>query len=249
MPLPKLELIKTPNGAFFVLPTETVIRQTLHAHGGFEPHLVRMAVETLRRRGRPGLLVDIGAHIGTFSVPVALATGCEVVAFEAQRVIAQLLGANFVINGIDRASVKQVCLAGPGHPATRAIPRVDYSAPGNFGAYSVDDKLFEQMSSSRLASLAGRERVEVRTLDDFGLEQVALLKIDVEGQELEVLKGALDTLARNQYPPLMFEAWRDDWWATEKHELMQFVAALGYEIAAMDENFFAQHRGSSRNAA
>jgi FkbM family methyltransferase len=249
MTLPKLELLQTPNGAFFVLPTETIIRQNLLATGSFEPHLMRIAADALRRRGRAGVLVDIGAHIGTFSVPVSLATGCEVVAFEAQRVLAQLLGANFVINGIDRATVKNVILAEPEHPATMSIPRVDYATPGNFGAYSVDGKLFDQMSMPRLASLGGTERVEVRSLDEFALEQVALIKIDVEGKELDVLRGALETLARNQYPPLLFEAWRDEWWAEERRELMQFVKALGYEIDAMDENFFAQHRGSSRNVA
>jgi FkbM family methyltransferase len=249
MSLPKLELVTTANGNFLVLPTDTIIPQHLRAHGGFEPHLCQIAVEALRRRGRPGLLVDIGAHIGTFSIPVSLATGCEVVAFEAQRVIGQLLGANFVLNGIDRASIKNVILAGPEHPAAISIPRVDYSSPGNFGAYSVDRGLFTQISLPRMKSLASAETVEVRTLDDFALNDVALIKIDVEGQELEVLRGAVQTLQRNNFPPLLFEAWRDDWWAREKQELTQFVASFDYEISALDENFFAQHRSAARNVA
>lgn len=46
------------------------------------------------------------------------------------------------------------------------------------------------------ASLSGLGAVELRTLDSYGFADVDFLKIDCEGYELEVLKGAKDTLAR-----------------------------------------------------
>lgn len=46
--------------------------------------------------------------------------------------------------------------------------------------------------------------VEVRTLDSYALEDVRIIKIDVEGSELEVLDGARDTIRRGR-PPLIVE--------------------------------------------
>src|SRR5258706_7982426 len=138
MALPRIDFIKTDNGSFLAFATDTIIPSCLRQCGGFELHLCQIAIEVLKRRGGTGLLVDAGAYIGTFSVLAALATGCSVIAFEAQRVIGQMLGANFVLNGIDRAQIKNVILAAPDHPKVTSIPLVDYCQPGNFGAYSIN---------------------------------------------------------------------------------------------------------------
>jgi len=245
MTLPGVELVKTPGGAFLTLSTDTVIPRALKAEGGFERHLAQIATEVYRHyRGRAGVLVDVGANIGTFSVPVARATGCSVVTFEAQRVISQLLGANLVINGIERGWVRNVILGAPGHEPVLHVPQVDYGQQGNFGAYAVDRSLFESQSLSRMRSLHETEAVQVHTLDDFNLADVFLIKIDVEGAELDVLRGAVRTLERNQFPPLLFETWRDDWWQPKRDALLSFVEQLGYDVTAMDENYFAQHRTS-----
>jgi Methyltransferase FkbM domain len=68
--------------------------------------------------------------------------------------------------------------------------------------------------------------VPVKRLDDLHLDDVGLIKIDVEGHELAVLLGATDTLARNQ-PALVVEA-------EERHhpnavaDITTLLAGLGY---------------------
>jgi len=59
---------------------------------------------------------------------------------------------------------------------------------------------------------------------------VGLIKIDVEGLELRVLKGALEVLRQNQLPPLLFECWSGARYQKEKEALLEFVESLGYEI-------------------
>jgi Methyltransferase FkbM domain len=68
--------------------------------------------------------------------------------------------------------------------------------------------------------------VQVKRLDDLGLDNVGLIKIDVEGHELAVLRGAAHTLRRHQ-PTLVIEA-------EERHHpgavaaVTEFLGGLGY---------------------
>jgi hypothetical protein len=50
------------------------------------------------------------------------------------------------------------------------------------------------------------ERVEVRTLDSYGIQNIAFIKMDVEGNELSVLKGARETIVRSGNPKILFES-------------------------------------------
>ena len=70
-------------------------------------------------------------------------------------------------------------------------------------------------------------------LDSFELSNIGFIKIDVEGYEYKVLKGGINTIINNNYPPILFELWDIDNknMTQEKHdELKNFIENLGYEI-------------------
>ena len=74
---------------------------------------------------------------------------------------------------------------------------------------------------------------KTKTLDEFGLDNIGLIKIDVEGMEEKVLKGGIGTIIRNNYPPILFECWDVGYtgMTQEKHDsLFNFLNSLGYEI-------------------
>jgi FkbM family methyltransferase len=148
---------------------------------------------------RPGdVVVDVGAHIGTLTVPLARAVGAagSVLAFEPQPFLFRLLAANVALNGLDQV---QVFEHGLGDKAERVWVRpIDYASGGNFGILSLDGRF------------AGKEGegigVRVWPLDKRapGVDRCRLMKIDVEGLEDAVLAGAASLVARTR-PLVYFE--------------------------------------------
>lgn len=240
MALPEIEVVEAQSGRFLVFRTDVGIGKKLRSGGAFEPHTAKIASLVHRLRGG-GVLLDVGANIGTFCVPVSRATGCTTHAFEAQRVVSQLLAGNLALNGVDSGHVHHVVLGAPGQIGPARIPVPDYGREGNFGAFATQEHLFRAVSRSRMHESGETEDVPLRTLDSYAFNDVFLVKVDVEGAELHVLQGAVETLRESNFPPLIFEAWRDDWWSNERERLLSFVRDLGYELTNMDENYFAQH--------
>ena len=78
--------------------------------------------------------------------------------------------------------------------------------------------------------------VGLRTLDSFEFSDVDLIKIDVEGHELEVLQGGLDTLKRES-PTLLIEIEQRHHLALGIEEIFSFIQELGYRGS------FLQHGG------
>jgi hypothetical protein len=77
---------------------------------------------------------------------------------------------------------------------------------------------------------------------------VRLIKIDVEGLELDVIKGAQETILRSNYPSLIFESWtQHEWWDEKREELFSYVKDLGYEISSpYENNFLAVYKGENK---
>jgi len=92
-------------------------------------------------------------------------------------------------------------------------------------------------------------QVPITTLDSFQLDNIGLIKMDVEGFEKNVLEGGLETLKRNGYPKILFESWRESRDqegipATKlRKELFDYVRSIGYDIIPVrgwDEMFIAE---------
>lgn len=150
----------------------------------------------------PGLVVEIGANMGIHTVPLALALAKEgrpLYAFEPQPVIFQQLCANLALNGLTNVRAFPYACGSENGALAFEIP--DYTKFGNFGGTE-----FKEPGSS---SSRG-EIVQCVRLDNIlGQGEIGLIKIDVEGFELEVLKGSEGILERCQ-PFLYVENDRPD---------------------------------------
>jgi len=84
--------------------------------------------------------------------------------------------------------------------------------------------------------------VPMLRLDSLVLPKApCLIKIDVEGLELQVLQGGADFLSRHNYPPLLLEAWSGEWFTADRAKLCDYIAALGYRTFVIGDELIAQH--------
>ncbi|MGN6460297.1 MAG: FkbM family methyltransferase [Pseudolabrys sp.] len=154
----------------------------------------RNEIALLRSFISPGdFIYDIGAHIGTFAIPLAMAAGPSglVVAIEADARHFSLLWHNLETRKL--ATSRTVIHAAIADEAQRYSV---FRRPGNSGAsYLVADDQGEVSKVQRLDAL--HDQLDHR-------RRVNLLKIDVEGMELSVLKSATNLVTRD-HPILYIE--------------------------------------------
>lgn len=162
-----------------------------------------------------GTAIDGGAHIGTWTVRMAQKFA-KVMAFEPAVDTFRCLSEN--VFDLDNVDLFQTALG-----AVRCSGKIvdDLSRPGNTGA--------------RHLNLSAGGDVEVMPIDDFSLDDLDFLKLDVEGYELHALQGALETLQRCR-PVVLIEVkkFRPPRFGVEVESASKFLVAQGFrEIAAV----------------
>ncbi|MDA4118522.1 MAG: FkbM family methyltransferase [Thaumarchaeota archaeon] len=165
---------------------------------------------------KPGdVVLDVGAHIGSFTLKAAREVGPagRVISFEPSSENFGLLGRNVAANSY--ANIRLYNVAVGSQPGTARLQLHQRRGTNSLYAHSTSESV-------------GMEDVEVRTLDsvvrELNLARVDFMKIDVEGAELEVLKGAKEVLA-SFHPSIAMET--HDFGPSEA-ELTEFLVAFGY---------------------
>jgi len=161
---------------------------------------------------RPGeLVIEVGANIGAHTVELSrlVGPGGEVHAFEPQRIVFQALCANLALNQCTNVYARQAAVGD--HAGTISVPALDPSIRNNFGGVS-------------LRNVDSGESVPLVALDSLGLPACRLLKVDVEGMEVEVLKGGEQLIWKHR-PIMYLESDRAD----RSEELLTLVDRLGYK--------------------
>ncbi len=163
---------------------------------------------------KPGhVVVEAGANIGAHTVHLAQLAGDkgQVWAFEPQRLVFQLLAGNVALNSLTNVRCLQKCL-GDGGEKSLLVPVLDVNAVNNWGGLE-------------LGACTEGEPVEVVTVDALDLPGCDFFKIDVEGMELKVLRGAERTIRKHR-PVIYVEADRPD----KNPALFAYLRSLDYRL-------------------
>jgi len=172
---------------------------------------------------RGATIYDIGAFHGMLTLWFARHAN-QVVSYEPVAQNRARLLENLALNGISNVTVRDVAL---GSGAGAATMRFDPLMPG--GSQVVVQESAAQGAGPELA----KGRVRVTTLDqdieERGLPAPTFLKIDVEGFELDVLRGAAQTLARPR-PSLFIEIHGETLAGKRRNAaaVVQFLHEAGY---------------------
>jgi FkbM family methyltransferase len=195
-------------GTMAYLKRDVYVGRSLDLYGEYSEAEAGLFRQLLRTGD---IAIDIGANIGAHTIPMAQLVGPTgaVYAFEAQRVVFQIMCGNLALNEI--GNVHAFPSAVGRVTGSVKVPVLNYSGVNNFGGIAVGAE--------------DGDEVGLVTIDDFSLPRVKLMKIDVEGMELDVLQGSKVTLARCR-PLLYVENDR----AAKSHALVAQMLQGGYRL-------------------
>ncbi len=189
------ELVVEREGFVLRIQPTTPLGWNVLLFGTYEPEL-----RAVFRGAMPagGVAVDAGANIGWHTLLLARLAGPEgrVFAAEPNPSVRERLAGNIAANRLENVSILPLALA-------EAPSRVAFLGPSATDGASGSGHLVPGSAAE-----SGTFEVETRSLDsvvaESGIARLDLLKIDVEGFELAVLRGAEESIARFR-PQIVFE--------------------------------------------
>ncbi|WP_250471289.1 FkbM family methyltransferase [Caballeronia sp. GAFFF1] len=182
-------------------------------------------VLSMRRRyfGEGVFAIDGGANVGVHSVEWArhMHGWGRVLSFEAQEVVYYALAGNLALNNCLNARAR---LAALGESTGEiSIPQPDYFSAASFGSLELRQRATPEAIGQAI-SYDPEECVSVPmvSIDSLMLDRVDFIKLDVEGMELDVLRGAKETIERCA-PVMLVEVLKSD-----EKRIRTFLGDIGY---------------------
>ena len=219
MPVNNFTVIESDYGRFVVNRHSAYQADFLIKTG--RPHLEKELQTILAIVGTlpaGAIIVDAGANIGLIAIPLAhalAAKGGRVFAFEAQRMMFYALCGGAALNDLQNLEAFNKAVGAKAGRIT--VPRVNYGVEQDFGMVTLTGEPAEG------------EEVDLVAIDSLGLPRLDFLKIDVEGMEIDVLKGAATTI--QQYRPWCWI----EYWKVGKDRIRGLFHGQRYKFFRMDE--------------
>lgn len=189
------------------------------AFGSWEPEVVQV----IQERVSPGMTVlDIGAQSGYFSLLFSRLVGPQgkVIAFEPLPANFRMLEENVRLNGLGNVTIRQEAVA-------------DHSGDMSFEFPSEPTLIAGPLLEGENQGVLTVKGVSLDDIFSVGSVPVQFIKMDVEGAEEEVLRGALKLLD-SSHPDMLIELHN-----MEKqegtHPAVSLVENMGYEVQWVSE--------------
>jgi FkbM family methyltransferase len=207
----------------------------------FDPEESNFIVSLLNARRNffgPGVVVvDGGANMGVRTIDWAkVMTGWgKVIAIEAQERVYYALAGNIAINNCFNASAIHAALGST--VGMLSIPVPDYCQPGSFGSLELKQRQSTEFIGQPISyKKENCQEIHMISIDSLNLQRLDLFKLDVEGMELEVLDGAVQTIIKHK-PQMFIEIIK-----TNQNRLIQMLTNLGYNFKIIGINILATHK-------
>jgi FkbM family methyltransferase len=156
-----------------------------HTHRPYEHEMLN---DMKKHLNNGDVFFDVGANVGNHSIFLSISTNCEVVSFEPNNNLVKALNKSIIFNKLQ----KKITLINKGVGAASGFAKFEKEIRDNIG-------------QQKLILVDNESGIELVTLDSFLEKNTKVIKIDVEGMELDVLMGA-KKLLKKQKPLLYIEA-------------------------------------------
>ncbi len=181
-------------------------------------------------------MIDVGANIGATALLMeeVLTQGNTLYCFEP--VYHQILSKNVETNVTDpQRMIVYPYGVSDVHNKVIEVGLYKWTVDKNFGATALDPELAPQCAF-------GPEihKIQLKTLDSYNFTNVGFMKIDVEGMEEHVLRGAKKLIER-ELPVIMIELWKHTFENFMRSEIAIWLRSLDYYVlkvpSALDEDY------------
>jgi len=199
----------------------------------FEKYTIRF-IRKVIKKGM--VVVDVGANVGYFTLFLSKLVGKtgNVYAFEPTDYTYKILEKNIKINKLNNIKINQAAV-------TDRSGYVDFfEGPNNFDVYNTIGKRPIHYATKGIHFR--KKKVKAIRLDDYFREleisEIDFIKIDVEGAELNVLKGMKGILINSKDIILLYEvAGLSKNFGYTNSDIFEFLKELGFK------NWYLDHRG------
>lgn len=198
------------HGVMLFNPLDWYIGRSLEVYGEWG----EKKVQIWRKIVKPGqVAVDIGAHIGTLTLPLSQLVGVDgrVFAFEPFYPSSATLAANVGVNSLQNVEVRQAVVADRTgkvfmNRKSLAFEMHDFF---NFGSMNYNSLRVYNTTDDVERPSTDWDEYQVMPLDQMSVSRLDFLKIDAEAMELAVLNGAQRIIKR--FKPVVFLEYRNPW--------------------------------------
>lgn len=238
--LPEFKIYTTPNDIKFALYEQSeVISDQIKLNGLWNGNLVNYISKVLNRQS-PGNVIDIGSGIGSMVIPFAKFTDVPHTyhAFEPVRYLHLQLATNVFLNQLSNIHTYQVALSDIDRRTIAST--LDVWRLSNHGCYSFNDEINEVRG---LVQNPEREFFQFKPLDSYNIRDVRFIKLSAPGMEIEVLRGATETIQNSGKPPICIEHWDYPWYHEKTQEYQKYLTdVLHYATFDVVHGYFVAYK-------
>ena len=173
-------------------------------------------------------MLDIGAHTGTYAI--SLADNCnQVFAFEPQKMTYYALCGSVTLSNIKNINCLNIGLGSSEQVGIKDLFIISNDGGGSTVINSNDK--YNNNDSNKQQRVLATEQIIIKTLDSLNIDNIGFIKMDVEDNELNVIKGSLDTLKNSNYPKILFESNKTSKTTNNSsNDLFNYLKDLHYNI-------------------
>jgi FkbM family methyltransferase len=204
-------------------------------HGEYEARELHVLLDAARQAQ---IVFDVGANVGWYTLNIARAIarrGGHLYSFEPIPSTFATLQANVRLNAL------QSCTTLSNVGLGDAAKEVEFYVPKVTGSVAASQRpLFDQQENERITATIVR-------LDDYiaekGIKRLDLLKCDIEGGELSMLRGGMESIGR--FRPVIFLELLRKWskaYGYHPNDAIALLATVGYQCFAITDDGLEQLR-------